>query len=367
MMLRQLYAHLEQLDFQKVRDHNKNPNPTILTNQIIISIDLGVCLSHAALLDAAAYFDVMGPNDVILCFSSLYWVTGWMMLLGGMINGSTRIITTEPHSVERHLRLVEQYRVTFALSSPSHLTLLAKSDRLKQADLSSLKYQLFAGGKCPSFAQTEINSHLPNGRIHPNYGLSEAAWSITMNLSGSDSVGQLLHPYTMKIIDDDGNRCGIGEDGEICFKANYRFLGYYGDQKATDEAYDKEGFFLSGDIGHFDEAGDLFIVDRKKDIIKYGGFQISPSQIESYLAKSSGIKSACVIGMPDDVMLELPAAFIVRNGESKISENDVFDLVTGSFIDLKTKTTSLNNVSFVFLNTRPFRRLLQASWRCILR
>lgn len=276
-----------------------------------------------------SHFDAIQSNDVLLCFSSLYWITGWMMLLCGTINGSTRIITTQSFAIELHLRLIEQYKVTLALNAPNHLTLMSKCDGLEQADLSSLRCQLVAGGKCSLFTQTKINSYLPNGKVHPVYGLSEAASAITMNLSGKDSVGQLIHCYCMKIIDDDGNRLSVGEDGEICFKATYKFLGYYGNQETTDEAYDKEGFFLTGDIGHFDEAGDLFIIDRKKDIIKYGGFQISPSQIESYLTKLPGIKSVCVVGMPDEVMNDLPAAVIVRSEESKITENDIFDLVAG--------------------------------------
>lgn len=276
-----------------------------------------------------SHFDEIRSNDVILCFSSLYWITGWMMLICGTIHGATRIITTQSYAAELHLRLIEEYKVTFALNASNHLTLMSKCDRLEQTDLSSLRCQIVAGGKCSLFVQTKINSHLPNGRVCPAYGLSEAAFALTVNLSGKDSVGQLISCYSIKIVDDDGNRLGVGEDGEICFKATYKFLGYYGNPEATNESYDNEGFFLTGDIGHFDEEGDLFIIDRKKDIIKYGGFQISPSQIESFLTKTPGIKSVSVIGMPDEVMNDLPAAFIVRSEKSNISESEIFDMVAG--------------------------------------
>lgn len=292
-------------------------------------IILGVCLSHAALLDGFAHFDAITSNDVLLSFSSLYWLTGWFMLLGGTIKGSTRIITMENYSPELHLRLIEQYKVTLGLNAPTHLTLVSKCERFHQTDLSSLRFQIVTGGKCSHHVQHEINSRLTNGKIQACYGLSESAGVMACNLGETDSVGQLLSFYSVKIIDDDGNRCGVGENGEVCFKTNYKFLGYYDNQKATDEALDDEGFFLTADIGHFDEDGNLFIVDRKKDLIKYCGNQIAPSSIESYLIESSKIKAACVVGLPDEVAADLPAAFIVRSNGSNITEKDVFDMVAG--------------------------------------
>lgn len=290
-------------------------------------------MSHAALLDGCTHFDAITSVDVLLAFSSLYWVTGWFMLIRGTICGATRIITTETYTPELHLRLVKKYRVTVGLNAPHHLALVLKSDRLKETDLSSLKFQMVTGGKCSFNVQTGLNAILPNGKVHACYGLSESGGVMTANLSDTDSVGQVVSFHAIKIIDDNGNRCGIEEDGEICFKTNYRFIGYYDNQKATDDALDDEGFFLTADIGHFDKNGNLYIVDRKKDLIKYCGFQISPSEIESFLITSSDIKAACVIGIPDETCIDLPAAFIIQNTESTITEIQVFDMVANHFAD----------------------------------
>lgn len=273
---------------------------------------------------------MIGSCDVILCFSSLYWLTGWLMLLSGMISGSTRIITTQPFDPVLQLGIVEKYRVTYALNSPHHLTLLLKCDRLHQTDLSSLKYAIVDGAKCSFHVQTELTSCMPNGKVHAAYGLSEASGLVSFNFSKNDAIGQLVCGFSVKIVDEDGKRCGVGEDGEICFKGHYKFLGYYGNQKATDEVIDDEGFFLTADVGHFDEEGNLYIVDRKKDLIKYCGFQISPSQIESHLIQSPDIKAVCVIGIPDDInATELPAAFIVKSEKSNINEGKVLNMVSG--------------------------------------
>lgn len=296
-------------------------------------------MSHAALLDVVIQFDVIGSSDILICFSSLYWLSGWAVLLLGMLNGATRIITTKSYAPELQLRLVEQYKVTFAWNAPHQVIMMLKSAYLDQSNLSSLKFQLIIGGRTPFQAQTEFATKLPNGRVHICYGLSECAGIVTVNVSDKDAVGQLMNGCKVKIIDVDGNRCEIGKDGEICVQNNYRFLGYYGNQKATEEFIDEGGFLLTADIVHFDEDGNLYIVDRKKDIIKYCNYQISPSQLEAYLIESSNIKSACIVGIPDKIgVTDLPAAFVVRNDGSNISERDVFDMVAGKcFIDLNCK------------------------------
>lgn len=281
-----------------------------------------------------------------MCFSSLYWLSGLVVLLKGTLCGATRIITTETYSPELQLRIVEQYKVTFALNAPHQLVLMMKCDQFAKTDLSSLKFQMVGGSKLPFHVQKEMNFNLPNGNVHNGYGMSEIAGIASCDYpgpSGKDSsVGRLITGIQMKIIDDDGNRCGVNVDGEICLKVNYRFLGYYGNPKATNELFDDEGFIMTGDIGHFDEDGYLFIVDRKKDLLKYCNFQISPSEIDSYLIVSPGIKSACVVGIPDDAVTDLPAAVIVRANGSNISEKEIFDMVAGKAFFYETTNTFIS-------------------------
>lgn len=291
-----------------------------------------MCLSHAGILDGAFHDNTFRSDDVVMCFSSLYWISGWIALIAGTLNGATRLITTETFTPELYLRFIEQYKVTFAMSSPHNLALILKCGQLHQTDLTSIRLQWVAGGKCSYQVQQKMNSVFPNGKVYTMYGLTEANWGMTFNSNPKDCVGQLLSCYKIKIIDDDGNRSGIGEDGEIRFKANYRFLGYYNDQKSSEEVFDEEGFIMTGDVGHFDEDGDLFIVDRKKDILKYCGFQISPSQIESYLIGSSKIKSVCIVGIPDTSKdTDLPTAFVIRAENSKITEKEIVVMVAGGF------------------------------------
>lgn len=295
-------------------------------------IYLGVCLSHAGLLNLITQFDVINSTNVVLCFSSLYGITGWLIFLWGTISGSTRIITTQSFSVDLQLSLIEKYKVTFAHNPPYQLALILKSDSLNSTDLSSLKYQSSSGSPIPLHIKQGMISRMKNGIFYTRYGITESSGVISMNSSCSESVGQLWSYCVIKIINENGKRCGVGEDGEICFKSNYRFLGYYRNEEATNASLDEEGFFLTGDIGHFDDDGNLHIVERKKDIIICNGFHVLPSKIESHLMESFKINFICVVGIRNEALAtELPTAFIVRNEASNITEKDISDTVAGIF------------------------------------
>lgn len=271
---------------------------------------------------------------MVLCFTSIYSISAWCILLSGTIYGGTRIITTHSFAPDLQLSLIEKYGVTYAHNPPFQLALMLKSDRLDRTDLSSLKYQSTSGAKIPIHIKNEIISKMKIQTFYTIYGLSESSGIVSISLSvddSSDSVGQLMSFCTIKIIDEEGNRLGPDENGEVCFKTNYRFLGYYGNEKATAASFDEEGFFLTGDIGHFDDNGNLYIVDRKKDLIKYNNYQVSPSEIESYLIESLKIKVVCVVGIRDEMANELPTAFIIRMPGSNITEKHVFDTVAGIF------------------------------------
>lgn len=290
-------------------------------------------MSHAAILDAIAQVNLpISSIDVTLCFSSLYWISGLFTLIRGTITGTTRLITIEPFSPELQLRFIEQYKVTNTLNSPYQITLMMKCDRFRETDLSSLKFVLIGGSKVPLHIKVEMDNCLPNGHIHVVYGMSEIGGILSIDYPVSpekDTIGKLIGGSCVKIVDDDGNRCGVNVDGEICIKTNYKFIGYYNNREASEELFDDENFIKSGDIGHFDEDGDLYIIDRKKDLLKYCNFQISPSEIDSYLIESPDIKSACVVGIPDPLVTDLPAAVVVRADGSTITEEEIINMVAG--------------------------------------
>lgn len=255
-----------------------------------------------------------------------------LVLLIGTINGATRILTTEPFSPQMLLRIVENHKVTVMYCSPFYLVDVLKSRLLPQHNLSSVRHVLISGWTMPLSIIKEFERFIPNGRINNGYGLTEAAAWVSIDHPKCDafnSVGRILNGFTVKIIDEHGNRCGPDIRGEICIKDRFKFLGYYGNSgEQLGQPIDSEGFFLTGDIGHIDGDGRLYIAERKKDVICYLDW-VFPSVIEEVLLKSNDIEAACVVGIPYDPVIEIPAAVVVRSHNSKITEHDVCKMVEG--------------------------------------
>lgn len=135
----------------------------------------------------------------------------------------------------------------------------------------------------------------------------------------------------MKIINENtGEKCGIGEEGEIYIKTSIPSLGYYKDETATQNSFDDEGYIMTGDLGYFDESGRLLIIGRKKEIFKNCGFAIWPAELESLIIKNPAIKDAAVVNVYDeDIMSDLPAAVVIKREDHSITEDEVYAIVAG--------------------------------------
>lgn len=274
----------------------------------------------------------------MLCFSSLYWISGFGTLVAATISGSTRIITTEKFYPELFFYIVEKYKVTVTLSSPTYVALLLQSDALSQSKLSSIKRYLCGGSFVAKELSEEINKYLINGSIQVVYGMTELSGLLSLNNSRKNlkSVGKLSYNIKVKLIDDNGQQCGINEVGEICCMPMYPFIGYYGDEENTKETLDEDGWIHTGDNGFFDDEGYLYIAERKKDILKYMAYQISPSEIENIILNCPGVSNVCVVGIPDLVKVDLPAAVIVRKHFGhRITSDEIKDIVAEKCSDFK--------------------------------
>lgn len=223
--------------------------------------------------------------------------------------------------------------MSYFVSASFFLLLTLRSDRFLGTDLSSIRCIVCGGSKLSNETALEILKYLPNGRVAQIYGMTEVGGCTSLGLiqtKEDTSVGQLLFGIQVKIIDDSGNRLGENESGEICTKTLFKFLGYYNNEEATECAIDDEGFLKTGDIGYFDCNGNLYLIDRKKEMIKYCNSQVSPSEIEQFLIKSPNIKAACVVGIPHPIAGDLPAAVIIPNEcEILLTKEEVQQMVTG--------------------------------------
>lgn len=244
------------------------------------------------------------------------------------------MITTQPFSAELMLELIERYKVTVTMTAPSHVSMLLQSPDIHIADLSSLDRYYATGSVVPDELCKRINKFIPSN-LRVVYGMSEVAGKVASNVipTRSGSVGLLMSGMRIRIVNDDNALCGPNEDGEICIYLEPPFQGYWNDEDSTARVFDDDGWMRSGDIGHFDDDGYLYLVDRKKDMMKYRGYQISPSELEGVILTANGVASVCVVGVPDEDSNDLPTALIVRSNDTVdvITEAEIYDLVMGKY------------------------------------
>lgn len=272
------------------------------------------------------------PPSRSLTFSTAYWASGFYPCVTvGFAKHDVRILTRQKFSIDILIELIEKYKVTTMVVAPSYVMEMVQSEKFLASDFSSLK-TIYAGGAAVSPAlRRKFKQKLPNVNLIVAYGMSEYAVAVPLGGENESSVGKILFENSeVKVVDDDGNRLGVGEQGELrVYNSSCPFLGYYGNPKATEDALDEEGFFKSGDIVYFDEDSHLYIVDRKKEILKYKNYQYNPSEIESVIELMDGVKFVSVVGVPDPMVTDLPTAVVVRNKghEDKITEDDIVKFV----------------------------------------
>ncbi|KAG7310064.1 hypothetical protein JYU34_004603 [Plutella xylostella] len=224
--------------------------------------------------------------------------------------GRTIVYHPEP-TYETILNDILKYQVNFAVYEPSFLTLLSKQEDVETTK--SLQVFFSAGSALRREVINKIKERYPKLQLLQGYGMTEGN---PLSFEKPDffgnrlgSVGKPCHYTTIKIIDRSSRRVlGPNQQGEIWFRGPVLMKGY---SHYKDEILDTEGFFNTGDLGYYDVDHFLFVVNRAKDSIVYDGFEVGVVDLENLLLRHGGVREACVVGAPDAVYGDLPAAFVV--------------------------------------------------------
>ncbi|XP_063702827.1 probable 4-coumarate--CoA ligase 1 [Culicoides brevitarsis] len=296
----------------------------------------GVCLSHAQIVSQTIDFCSTNQNSICFTFSSLYWITGYFFLLSGIISGSIRIITTKAPSAEYFFELIEKHRITECFLPPSMIAECLESQAIELTDFSSLQ-KIYTGGSMVLEDLREDLEKVSKAKVIVSYGMTEIGSACTTNFEQkAGSVGVPAKGNQIKIISEEGKSLGPLENGEICIKQPFMFLGYYGNEKAYREIKDSDGWLHTGDLGYFDENGYLFIVGRKKEMIKYKGYQISPGVIETIIQETTGLTQVCVVAVEENKQgTDLPAAVIVLPKNFLLTQDDIKAILDANLDDIK--------------------------------
>lgn len=255
--------------------------------------------------------------------NGMFWSGTFSCSVGSAFSTGGTLVLQQTFDPEEALTLMEQERVNFPLSWPHQWAQLADAQNWATADLSAMRY---------------VNPQTPIAR-HPTvttdwdepvhaYGCTETFTTSAIYPSGTpktetrNSAGKPLPGNTFKIVDPvTGDTVPMGERGEIAVKGPTLMLGYLG--IPLDETLDEGGFFHTGDGGYVDEEDRLYWEGRLNDIIKTGGANVSPVEVDSVLNKMPGIKVGHVVGMPHDTLGEIVVSCIVTNEGVSLDEEDI--------------------------------------------
>uniref|UniRef100_A0A1B0CQ59 Putative acyl-coa synthetase n=1 Tax=Lutzomyia longipalpis TaxID=7200 RepID=A0A1B0CQ59_LUTLO len=219
---------------------------------------------------------------------------------------------------------------------PAQAAQLMNCPLFEKDTLAGLNNYTCGGSMVTKELSNKMKQYLPKGALTIVYGMTESGTiSTESSQSSKGSVGNLTAGCTAKITDDDGRLLGVGESGEICVQTKSQFLGYYGDPESTKETLDEDGWIHTGDLGYFDEDSLLFVTGRKKDILKYNNFHVTPSEIEEILETHPGVSQAVVVGIPDPVFTDLPAALVICKQGKYVSEEQLTEMIEKTLPDYK--------------------------------
>ncbi|XP_058449941.1 uncharacterized protein LOC131429669 [Malaya genurostris] len=272
------------------------------------------------------------PPGGIVLLGVIPWFHAYGCLtLINVISNKMKLVSLPKFEEGLFLSCIEHYQCTLVFVVPPLVVFLAKHPLVDSYDLSSIHTLLC--GAAPLSKETEdlVKQRLNVQYVRQGYGMSETTLA-TLIQNGDDhksgSVGKVQVGTFAKVIDlVTGKTLGPNQHGELCFKGSQIMKGYVGNEKATGETIDKDGWLHSGDVGYFDEDLEFFIVDRLKELIKYKGYQVPPAELEAILLTNPKVKDAAVVGLPDDMVGELPLAFVVKQDNVSIDEEEIKNYV----------------------------------------
>ncbi len=324
----------------------------------------GVMLTHRNLVANHIQFPTaarLTEQDAAVIFLPFYHIYGVLLTGSFLAAGATQVIM-ERFNMDEALTLSERYGATWFFAVPPILLALnAQPDEIAQRRLRTVRYVMCAAAPLAPALGQAIAAKL-NVQVVQGYGLTESSpdthfTPLIPALDRPTSVGLLVHNTEQKVVDQETGERDLapGEVGEVLVRGPQVMLGYWQAPEETARTL-RNGWLYTGDIGYIDAEGYLYIVDRKKEMIKYKGFSVAPAELEGVLVAHPAVGDAAVIGVPDDEAGELPKAFVVLKPGQQATADDLIAFVNGQVAGYKR----LHAVEFVTsLPRTPSGKLLR--------
>jgi acyl-CoA synthetase (AMP-forming)/AMP-acid ligase II len=270
--------------------------------------------AHIRRAAAAGY----GPDAVTLIATPLYSNTTLVCLIPTLAYGGC-VVLMPKFDARGYLELAQAHRATHTMLVPVQYRRLMDLPDFDRFDLASFRQKLCTSAPFPAELKADVLRRWPGG-LSEYYGLTEGGGTCILHAhlhpTKLHTVGTPAEGHDIRLIDEDGRELPRGATGEVVGRSPGMMSGYHGRPDLTREAewFDGEGrrFLRTGDIGRFDDDGFLVLLDRRKDMVISGGFNIYPSDLEAVLRRHPEVADAAVVGVPSREWGETPVAFCVR-------------------------------------------------------
>ncbi len=288
----------------------------------------GIVLSHFGLVrNAQLTSQALGytEDDTLLSVLPSYSSFGfsWDFLQLGLVG--MRLVVLPAFSPDEALDLVQRHGVTSIAGVPTVFVRMFSEDRLHGRCLDSLRLLDVGGGPVPDLLKTRIRDRFGVDVVE-SYGLSEISPVATVERVGHPtppgSCGPPLPGIEVRVVDGDDQDVPTGETGELLFRSETVMLGYLNNPEETAHTL-RGGWLHSGDLGRVDDDGNVFIVDRIKELIVTSGYNVYPKEVESVLFSHPGVQSVAVVGLPDETRGDNVHAFVVAQPGEQVSVEEL--------------------------------------------
>ena len=262
--------------------------------------------------------------------------------------GSENVLIANPRDLKSFLKVLEKKKFTVLTGVNTLFNLLMTSSRFKKINFNNFKVTV--GGGMAVLSETAKKwKKITGTNITQGYGLTETSPVVTINKiddSYNGSIGIPLQSTDVKIIDENGNKLQVGQEGELCVKGPQVMSGYLNDSSNKSQNFTSDNYFKTGDIAVINTDGFLKIVDRKKDMIISSGYNVYPNEVEDFLGSHEDIIEAGVIGVNDKNRGEAIKAFIVSSN-NKLTAQEIISYCKAGLTEYKVPK------SVVFLDELP--------------
>ncbi|RJP29523.1 MAG: hypothetical protein C4533_00575 [Candidatus Omnitrophota bacterium] len=292
----------------------------------------GVLINYRQLgapVQSMSFFTDLNDKDIALCALPFSHLGGLIYILNCVSFGIT-VVLMERFSPLEFLKNIEAFKVSCFWIVPSMYYAFLQLKEFENIDLSSLRWIVTFGASNSPEALRRFHKYCPSAYILNGWGLTETNAPTTVLPMGSNKIESVGRPapwievkiFSAEGLDTPDKELPRGEIGEIVVKSWVVTDGYYKDENLTLQTI-RNGWFHTGDLGRFDDDGHLYIVGRKKEMIKVGGEIVFEPEVESVIYSHPDVSEAAVIGVSDKLRGEVPKAFIVLKEGRQLSEEDI--------------------------------------------